>query len=70
MRIKVAKDYKSELIWKTLQKNYGKEIQAIHELQYKDHQMYGSVQPATDRLLDELLDRVVSDNKKRREEEE
>jgi hypothetical protein len=65
----MSKDYKRDLIWETLKRNYGPELDKIHYLQFKDQKLYGKVQPETDALLDALLDRVVEDNKKRRQEQ-
>lgn len=62
------KDYKGDLIYQTLQRNYPEEIKRIHQMQHKDIQLFGAVQPETEKIMDELMDRVVSDNKKRREE--
>ena len=62
------KDYRADLIWQTLQRNYPKEIKRIHQMQHKDMQLFGEIQPNTERFLDELMDRVVEDNKRRRGE--
>lgn len=64
------KDYRAELIWKTLERNYPDEIRVIHQMQHKDMKLFGKIQPETDRKLDELMDRVVRDNKRRRGEVE
>lgn len=64
------KDYRADLIYKTLQRNYPEEIKKVQQMQYKDMSLYGKIQPATDAYMDQLMDRVVADNKKRREQEQ
>jgi len=62
------KDWKRERIWQTLESHYPDEIKLIHQMQHKDMKLFGKIQPATDKKLDELMDRVVRDNKRRRGE--
>lgn len=63
-----GRDWKAEAIYETLQRNYPMEIKQIHMLQAKDVRLFGKVQPDTDRIMNELMDRVVEDNKRRRGE--
>lgn len=64
------KDYRADLIYKTLQRNYPEEIKKVQQMQHKDMSLYGKIQPATDAYMNQLMDRVVADNKKRREQEQ
>ena len=54
----------SGLIYETLLKHYGLEIKKIQMLQAQDVAKYGSISDKTNKMLDELLERVVEDNKR------
>lgn len=62
------KDYNAENIWATLQANYPEEIRQIHQMQKKDMDLYGKIQPSTEKLMNDFMDQVVEDNKLRRGE--
>jgi hypothetical protein len=54
----------AELIYETLQRHYPAEIKKIQMLAAQDMQQRGFVSKETDKLMNELMNRVVEDNKR------
>jgi hypothetical protein len=54
----------AQLIYETLIKHYPVEIKKIQMLQAQDMAQKGFISEKTDRLMNELMDRVVEDNKR------
>lgn len=54
----------ANLIYDTMMKHYPAEIKKIQMLQAQDMAQKGYVSDKTEKLMDELLERVVSDNRR------
>lgn len=54
----------ANLIYDTMMKHYPAEIKKIQMLQAQDMAQKGFVSEKTDKLMNELLERVVQDNKR------
>jgi len=52
----------ANLIYDTMMKHYPAEIKKIQMLQAQDMAQYGCVSEKTEKLMNELMDRVVADN--------
>lgn len=54
----------ADLIYETLMKHYPAEIKQVQMMQANDMALNGYVSESTDKKMNELLNRVVADNKR------
>jgi hypothetical protein len=52
----------AQIIYETLERNYPLELRNIQRRQADDMKNLGHLSPKTEAMLDQLMDRVVSDN--------
>jgi hypothetical protein len=55
-----------DAIFATLQQHYPTEIYEVQKQIARDMHVFNRVRPETEKKLDDLMDRVVEDNKRRR----
>ena len=56
----------ADFIYKTLKRDYPLEIKRVQMLAAQDMKEHGRVTEKTDKIMNELMDRVVQDNKRLR----
>lgn len=54
----------ADLIYQTMMKHYPVEIKKVQMLQAQDMSQHGFISEKTEKIMNELLDRVVADNKR------